>query len=311
VSLPLDTIIIDNRLDSINILPMPNQDTIEFTNKKIYHNFKPLSDYIQQAAIDFGDSYFSRKFYDEDINMECYYLTNFDQTKAYGWIHNLNHYWFNKYYYYYLDSSHNYQNLYACDTTDNNFIVLYGFNDHTYYNIDFYYTRSGNPPAYFPQSINGYYTGSFTHIIIGSNVLNYLNCDTNNADFAFKITESENLKMSENTDDTTAYYNKDTLAERNTPDEIVSVHNNENATDNFNINIIPNPSKGEYIVYLSGYNGEERKMDLLIYNNIGEIIYSKSASSPAKIDIQGSPKGIYILKVSIDNSVKYFKLVLQ
>jgi hypothetical protein len=119
-----------------------------YLSKKIYHNFKPLSDFIQQTpGIDFSNDFTSYRYCDTIQNIECYYMVNSNKTSAYGWIHNLNHYWYKKYYYYYIgDMNHpyDYWNLYGCTNPISNWAVdLPGFKHNFFtgypYTISFYW----------------------------------------------------------------------------------------------------------------------------------------------------------------------------
>ncbi len=90
-----------------------SSDTVHVRNKTVDHNFKPLSDFLNNPNLQayglFDDQFHPHKVYDEANKLEAYYLTNADSTMAIGWVHNLNAYWEEHYY-----VTNVFQNFFGC-----------------------------------------------------------------------------------------------------------------------------------------------------------------------------------------------------
>jgi len=67
------------------------------------------------------------------------------------------------------------------------------------------------------------------------------------------------------------------------------------------IRITPNPSNGEFDVYIDGINRQETKIQL--YNMLGSMVYADNVciGQIKKISINKQPVGIYLLKIIDDN----------
>ncbi|MEO8151116.1 MAG: T9SS type A sorting domain-containing protein [Bacteroidia bacterium] len=74
----------------------------------MHHQYKILSDFINvpynglsSNMIDFTDDLTPYQYFGPDLaapnNIESYYLVNSNSDKAWGWVHNLDHYWAKKY----------------------------------------------------------------------------------------------------------------------------------------------------------------------------------------------------------------------
>lgn len=156
--------------------------------KSAYHNFKPLSEFI--ANIDFDKDYIPCYYYGNTTDyIESYYLKTMDSALAYGWVHNINKYWANSFYW--ESGTHNkiVENFYGCDTMPKpaSSYTISGFkHNHTYYAF-FFKTRIGNQvlPA----------TNTLTSDPAGNLVIDLssspLGCDSLNADYAFIITDKQ------------------------------------------------------------------------------------------------------------------------
>ena len=242
--------------------------------------FKPLSDFIQQSEIDFSQPYTPMRKYNSGNNTEYYYLLNSNKSKAYGWVHNLNHYWFNNFYYYYADANNNYERLDSCSFP----LVYYGdlldgFDANKTYNISFYPTRMGaNIVVPNSRALYNYNGRLYIPAAVFDNTP--FGCDTSNADFAFIITDGSNSRVS------------------HTP-------TSDNKT-NFDAIISPNPSDGIYSISIN----EAGSYHLMIFNSIGKLVLSiNNINQKYTLDLNNQPAGIFFLSISKDNDVKHLKLI--
>jgi len=74
----------------------------------------------------------------------------------------------------------------------------------------------------------------------------------------------------------------------------------------FNLKIYPNPSQGIFTI-----TGISKPANIIILNAFGEEIYQKEMTLPARLDFTNRPKGVYLIKVEIDNTVLFEKLVIN
>jgi len=72
------------------------------------------------------------------------------------------------------------------------------------------------------------------------------------------------------------------------------------------IHLYPNPTNG--IFHITGIDVES---SILVYNSIGEVFYNYRDFGLQKIDMSGNPKGLYIVKISNNESSVYRKFILQ
>ncbi len=79
---------------------------------------------------------------------------------------------------------------------------------------------------------------------------------------------------------------------------LLLVATNKDRLEYYGIKLYPNPSEG--IVNFS-YDKTFELFDLQVTNLNGKIIYKNSNKNIEKIDISGHPKGIYLVKITIDN----------
>ncbi|HNW97938.1 MAG TPA: T9SS type A sorting domain-containing protein [Bacteroidales bacterium] len=304
----VETISLNNGLGQTNIVPHPEGFNISFTNKKIYHNFKPLSNYIQNTGINFSLDYTPKYFYDESQNIECYYLVSPDKTTAYGWVHNLNHYWYNNYYYYFVNDGNDshYLNLSGGDLPSANLTVeLPGFtmsplgNPYCYY-VSFFPTRMGTS-SNLPD--NGYLSCDHIPTIdMGPLVSGYFGNDTTNADFAFKISKVACDIRNNNAISNNVYNINNTFFTKN----II----NESSNNSFIVNIFPNPTNG--IASISP-SDKSKIFSIEVTNVLGQIIYSvNDLNDKIQIDLTNQSKGVYLVKIIIDSKIeKIEKLIYQ
>ncbi|MBC8342438.1 MAG: T9SS type A sorting domain-containing protein, partial [Bacteroidetes bacterium] len=85
----------------------------------------------------------------------------------------------------------------------------------------------------------------------------------------------------------------------------------ENLT-NFGINIYPNPSSGKINFDIPAALD---KLEITIYNTIGQIVYAEQITSQAKslktIDLSEVPKGIYFVGLKSKEKQHFIKVILN
>lgn len=81
-----------------------------------------------------------------------------------------------------------------------------------------------------------------------------------------------------------------------------------------NLNIYPNPSSGKFAVSVNNNQSPVNKMDLEIYNVLGEKMDSMSNikhQTSNEFDLSSQPNGVYFLQVKSDNGITVQKLIIQ
>ncbi len=91
------------------------------------------------------------------------------------------------------------------------------------------------------------------------------------------------------------------------------IDNIEDITDNVNINVFPNPSKGIFNISINGLNNN---FDLTIFNIQGQTILKEKLNNVStkynkQLDVSDYPKGIYFLKFINKDIVCFKKIVIQ
>lgn len=78
--------------------------------------------------------------------------------------------------------------------------------------------------------------------------------------------------------------------------------------DDSSVSIYPNPTKGE--VKLKFPDSLASGTRIMVYNNLGKIVYQKLAESKVEtINLKGNPAGLYFIQIG--NNTKVFKIVLE
>lgn len=219
-------------LHGINALKIQN-DTIPLLieNRTLYHHFKPLSDFLNNVAMDpggfFDQDHEPRKVYDDNGRLECYYLLNADQTMAIGWVHNLNAYWEKHYY-----VTSQYQHYLECDSPNASSLALPGFSPGIDYQVTWFPTRMNMTELPADQE-DGSQTGTVT-LDLSSLPFNGLhswldhdNLDTLRSDYAFMIHALPELRMMP-----------------------VAGSDSSLAPQGWDFSLLPNPTTGELTVLL-------------------------------------------------------------
>ena len=78
---------------------------------------------------------------------------------------------------------------------------------------------------------------------------------------------------------------------------------------NYGVRIFPNPSNGLVAISLDALKDQPAIAE--IYNVNGEIIQTKRFKGNIMIDLASIPKGIYVVRLVIDNEVLTRKLCLE
>ncbi|TAL62360.1 MAG: T9SS type A sorting domain-containing protein [Bacteroidetes bacterium] len=73
------------------------------------------------------------------------------------------------------------------------------------------------------------------------------------------------------------------------------------------VSITPNPTNGFFTLSLD----ENVQSEVFIYNNLGELVYSRAVSATQQISLSSQPKGIYFVKVQSADKVYTEKVVVQ
>ncbi|MES2285347.1 MAG: T9SS type A sorting domain-containing protein [Bacteroidota bacterium] len=97
---------------------------------------------------------------------------------------------------------------------------------------------------------------------------------------------------------------------------ISSVKDSEIAEENnFEINVFPNPTNGNYIIELETENSEENNFEIVVTNMIGQTIYHKYSTFSGKKEQIGfsenDPGGIYIVNVKTKNKIATKKIIFN
>ncbi|HRD41121.1 MAG TPA: T9SS type A sorting domain-containing protein, partial [Bacteroidia bacterium] len=75
-----------------------------------------------------------------------------------------------------------------------------------------------------------------------------------------------------------------------------------------NINLFPNPNAGIFTIQAN----MEHAFDVTIYNNIGQLVYSKNALKGAnEINLSEFGRGIYNVVIKMDTDYKTIKVIIE
>lgn len=92
---------------------------------------------------------------------------------------------------------------------------------------------------------------------------------------------------------------------------ILSVNVSEINEDNFDIQIYPNPNQGLFTI--KGNFGSEKNLNLEIFNSSGQMVFTDNSFglSNRTLNLNELSKGLYILKISGNNSQAIKKLIID
>ena len=84
------------------------------------------------------------------------------------------------------------------------------------------------------------------------------------------------------------------------------------ALDNMDLNVYPNPTKGQFNMAINGFEGD---LDMTIVNLAGQTVYSEKINvTPSyvnKFDVSSLSTGVYYIKLTTENGIKVLKLVIR
>jgi hypothetical protein len=252
--------------------------------KSFYHNYKPLSDFVQQ--IDFNSSFIRQRFSDNTSKIECYYVLD-PSANTYGWVHNLNAYWANNYYY---NASH--QNYWGCTPPNSQSFTLTGFTPDQHYFLSFAPTRWGNQPLPCDQILLADASGNLaidlSTLVPGCTGVT-LGCDTNNADFAFVISFGH-LRLSGSN------HHAPAAAINETPE----------------FSIYPNPASGSFQLSFPSAS-ENNPISIILYTPVGDklIEIENIKTDSYLLSANQLPKGVYFVVCNSGHAWKIKKLIVQ
>jgi hypothetical protein len=257
--------------------------------KTFYHHYKRLSEFT--SNIDFGIEWIPGKYYDNSNKIESYYLIDPNGTYAYGWIRNLNHIWFNEYYY--DNNNFEYQ---GCENgvDPSTAFDVEGLTPSASYEVSFYRTVMGNQPLPNDYSTSADNAGK---VQIDLSTLP-LGCDSNRADYAFRIYAPPQLRVTNP--------NSSHIAEQK-----ILAHHKPKVQSSLQFNILPNPSSGIFKVTIP--LNDEDKAVIIITDVTGRetLKYENINTSIIYLRMDNFSKGIYFMQVKINDQQKIKKIILQ
>ena len=79
-----------------------------------------------------------------------------------------------------------------------------------------------------------------------------------------------------------------------------------------NLDVYPNPSKGQFTMEINGFTGE---LDMNIVDISGKVVYNGqldvTSNFAKKFDVSDLAKGVYYIKLISKDGVKVEKLIIQ
>lgn len=78
------------------------------------------------------------------------------------------------------------------------------------------------------------------------------------------------------------------------------------------LQINPNPTNG--MLFISGQHGGNEKLDLEIYNSIGQVIYNANAlgdNISLEVDLSSFSAGVYFVRLKSDSSTSVAKSIVK
>lgn len=245
-------------------------------NKTSFHNYKKLSEFLQFVTPYLSQNQlYTQKFYNYNsttkIGAEAYYMT-IGATSAFGWVHNLNSYWQNAYYYGNPPDPLNqgtflhFDNYYGC-TNSNTYFDIEGLAHVKQFEVTFYPTRLGVYSVPPPFTTWSNMAGSIRVPIS-------LGCDTTNADYAFVVAEIP-MRLANKTEET--------------------FPNNQILTCDFDL--FPNPTNSSAVIHLN--KSTEEAVNINITDVLGKKIrtFDNVKEIDFVVDLNSFLAGIYYVNV--------------
>ncbi|MCX6276177.1 MAG: T9SS type A sorting domain-containing protein [Bacteroidetes bacterium] len=213
-------------------------------------------------------------------------MVSSDEKAAYGWVHNVNKYWRNAYYYDVADEQY-----YWCNDSTASPVTQFKL-EHLLtgmYDAEFHPTRMGGQPL--PDNQDSLFVISFSpnpYVYIPLTTVT-LGCDSLSADFAFKVIQ----------------HGSDHRMARN-PDK-----QNHDIQNNTSFVVSPNPNQGSFKIIIPK-NDSEHCM-LRVYDSQDKLILKKEDLNTElfNLDLSECRKGIYFVQVISNNQSSFKKVVIQ
>ena len=265
-----------NVLNAWNTLN-PNYVQVQVQNRPVYHNFKPLSDFLANPNLQayglFDDEFHPHKHYDEANKIEAYYLTNADSTLAIGWVHNLNAYWQK---HYYVKNDPEMQNFFGCTEPGMQLVSLGGLQPGVDYHITWFPTRMNDtihPADVVDTTRSGSVLLDFSPAQMGDTAQLYL--DTLHLDYAFIIALQpvhRNMQVS------------------------VGDGGPDGKSSDWNFSLYPNPARNEVNVVLPN----DEPVDVALYDLLGRRVrgWKQMKGPQILLRLDRLSQGAYYLRVS-------------
>ena len=252
--------------------------------KPLYDNYTPLSEFLSQSGINFNDNFTPVGDLIPNDNIEYYMLLKSDKTEAYGWVHNINKYWGNNYYY-----TASLQNYYGCEdlaaTVATTVELDYSFTPYGTYQFEFYATQNGS------QSLPNDYVQLAT--ADGKLTLDLsslpLNCNVMRADYAFKIKKIP------------------PAAQR-----IANTKVSATQVKDFAFTVSPNPNYGVFNIFINKSITNENVL-VKVLDLTGRVVYKNKLINHNNLTLNLSQiaKGCYYVQLQISSINKIQKLIIQ
>lgn len=259
-------------------------------NKSIHHNFKPLAEMLNNADLQasefFNWGFAPQKVYDPSGQIECYYLLNEGGSMAIGWVHNLNAWTLNNFYFRSADSL---QNFLGCTSPNADTVVLPGFAQNHDFFLTWFPTRiSATVPTNdtVVSTLTGTVTLDFSDYAMNGIANNYL--DTVHSDYGFVIAP---------------YPVQRSMTALNEADSTAT-------GADWDFSLFPNPASATLHLLLP-IDGTPRTIVLL--DLTGRDVYTRTGftGSSFELPIDNMAKGTYCVKVSNATTCKAKVLLIQ
>lgn len=277
-----------NSLGALNIIA-PNSDSVGIVNKKIFHNFSPISRLIMNSdVVNYGiynDTFDSKKVYDAAGEVEAYYIVSLTHPVAIGWVHNANAYWENSYY---VKNISGLQNFFGCTAPPAGQIALTGLQPGIDYHITWFPTRMGEVPLP-DNSVDTSRTGSvlldMSTLLLGDTANNYL--DTLRVDYAFVIAPQPIQRS------------------------MVQLGHDEGGDDGtqWDYGLYPNPARDVLVLIFP----DNAPVTLELTDIMGQRVHTwvQVTGSKVSLALNSLPPGAYFLRASSHGHMRTKKLIIQ
>lgn len=251
-----------------------------------FHNFLPLSSFISHVNFK-NETYVAHDLYSTTDNIESYYIVGQDFMDAFGWVHNINKYWGDAYFYENHNSTYPaFENYYGCEglPLPTETLKIGGFSPgYTPYYVKFFPTRMGGQTMPTEQTLTADADGILSIDLSNSP----LGCDSTNADYAFIISGISMPARKK------APAGKDAL----------------NNTNDFLL--YPNPSSGKVTIILPALDNGSSVVDIFDITGRKVFSYENPINQIFSLNLSNVSRGVYLVRYKNDQGVKVKRLVIQ